>query len=107
MIESKFDKLLAYSIASIHFFAFSGLIYRSQIYGNIPVSAGDAYGLGDVIDLLFVFIVVVIWCCALISSVALTLFNVKANWFTSLKALLYATVGLVGYFFVKDSNLLF
>ncbi|MDO6528172.1 hypothetical protein Q4519_21110 [Motilimonas sp. 1_MG-2023] len=106
-MESKFDKLLAFSVALIHFFAFSGLIYRAQIYEHIPVSSGDPYGLGDIIDLLFVFIVVVIWCCAFISAVAVTLLNFKTNWLASLKLLLYASVGLIGYLYVKDSSLLF
>ena len=106
-MESKFDKLLAFSLAIIHFVAFSGLVYRSQFYKSIPVAAGDAYGLGDVIDLLFSFMVVSIWCCAFLSAVAVTLFNFKNNWLTSLKSLLFATVALVGYFYVKDSNLIF
>lgn len=36
----------------------SGLLYRTTIYRKIPVGHGDAYGLGDVIDLIFLAIVV-------------------------------------------------
>jgi hypothetical protein len=100
-MEVRLEKLLAFSIALVHLFAFSGLIYRSQIYTYIPVSPGDAYGLGDIIDLLFALIVVGIWCSAFISAIALSSLNFKSNWLASLKALSYATVGLVGYFYIK------
>ena len=55
-MESKFAKLLAVSLATIHIVAFSGLVYRSSFYEHIPVVAGD------VIDLLFSFMVVSILC---------------------------------------------
>ena len=106
-MESKFDKLLAISLAFIHFVAFSGLVYRSSFYEHIPVVAGDAYGLGDVIDLLFSFMVVAIWCCALLSAMVVTLLNVRKNWLSSLKWVLFATVAVVGYFYVKNSSVIF
>jgi len=31
--------------------AFLGLLYRATVYWKIPVSAGDPYGFGDVIEL--------------------------------------------------------
>lgn len=99
---SKFEKSLAFSAVFIHFFAFSGLIFKSQIYPHIPVTPDDAYGLGDVIDLLFAFIVVITWCCAFISAVAVSLSDIKHNWLPSLKTLLYASVALIGYFYVKS-----
>lgn len=105
-MESKFAKLFAVSLATIHIVAFSGLVYRSSFYEHIPVAAGDAYGLGDVIDLLFSFMVVAIWCCAFLSAVVLTLLNFKNNWLSSLKLLLFATVAVVGYFYVKGTNLI-
>ena len=100
-MESKFDKLLTFSTVFIHIFAFSGLVYRSQIYPHIPVAPEEPYGLGDVIDLLFAFVIVITWFCAFISAIAVTLFNIKHNWLTSLKTLLYASVALIGYFYVK------
>ncbi|WP_217493714.1 hypothetical protein, partial [Vibrio parahaemolyticus] len=103
IMEARFNKLLAFSIVLVHFFAFSGLLYKSQIYGHIAVSPGEPYGLGDVIDLLFACLVVLMWCCAFVSSIVVTLLNIKSNWLASLKALLYGTVGLVGYFYVNSS----
>ncbi len=102
-MEARFNKLLAFSIVLVHFFAFSGLLYKSQIYGHIAVSPGEPYGLGDVIDLLFACLVVLMWCCAIVSLIVVTLLNIKSNWLASLKALLYGTVGLVGYFYVNSS----
>ncbi|MGI3071881.1 hypothetical protein, partial [Vibrio alginolyticus] len=61
------------------------------------------YGFGDVIDLLFACLVVLMWCFAMVSSIVVTLLNIKSNWLASLKALLYGTVGLVGYFYVNSS----
>jgi len=106
-MESRFDKLLIISNTLIHFFAFSGLIYRSQLYSHIPVSTGEPYGLGDIIDLLFAVTVTILWCCLFISAVTLTVLNLKDNWFDSIKTLLYGTVGLTGYFYIKSSNLIF
>jgi len=101
-MERKLNKRLAFCITLVYLIAILGLIYRFQIYKQIPVSIGEPYGLGDIIDLLFAVIVVVIWCCALILSVGVIIFNFKRNWLSSLKALLYATVGLMGYFYIKS-----
>ncbi|AGV16741.1 hypothetical protein N646_0908 [Vibrio alginolyticus NBRC 15630 = ATCC 17749] len=38
----------------------------------------------------------------MVSSIVVTLLNIKSNWLASLKALLYGTVGLVGYFYVNS-----
>lgn len=102
-MESKFEKLLALSIVLVNFFAFSGLLYRSQIYKQIPVLPGDAYGLGDIIDLLFAVVVIGVWCVAFISVVVLSLINFKNNYLASIKLLLYASVSLIGYFYIKSS----
>jgi hypothetical protein len=37
--------------------AFAGLLFRSTVYWAIPVQPGDAYGFGDVLDLLLYFAV--------------------------------------------------
>jgi len=60
-MEKWFRILLNCSIWIIHFVAFSGLIYKSSFYKSIPVVAGEPYGLGDLIDLLFTVLVISIW----------------------------------------------
>jgi len=93
-------KILAWSIGLIHFFAFSGIVYKSQIYRQIPVAEGEPYGLGDIIGLLFEFSVASLWLLSFISALLLSIMYFKANWLFSIKASAYSTVGLIGYFYM-------
>jgi len=106
-VEFRFKKFLDVSLAAIYIVVLLGLLYRSKLYGQVPVVAGEAYGLGDVIDLFISFIVVAIWCSVLLSGVIITLLNFKTNWPVILKSLLYATFALVGYFYIKNYHLIF
>jgi hypothetical protein len=102
-MELVVSKVLAWSMAFINIFAFSGLIYRFHIYELIPVALGDAYGIGDVIDLLFAFIIIFCWSLSVFSALILSVINFKDNWKFSIKTSLFSTLVLVGYFVVKDS----
>ncbi|GAA0820838.1 hypothetical protein GCM10009111_26930 [Colwellia asteriadis] len=98
-IQSSTEKVLAFSTAFIHVVAFTAIVYHSQIYHHIPVSAGDAYGLGDVINLGFAFVIVCIWFCSALSALILSIVNFKSNSWFAFKTLLFSSVALIGYFF--------
>jgi hypothetical protein len=99
-MELRITKVLAWSIGLIHVFAFSGIVYKSQIYGQIPVAEGDPYGLGDIIGLLFAFSVASLWLLSIITALILSIMYFKANWLFSIKTSAYSTVGLMGYFYM-------
>lgn len=99
-METIITKVLAWSIGLIHFFAFSGIVYKSQIYGQIPVTEGEPYGLGDIIDLFFAFSVASLWLLSIISALLLSIMYLKENWLFSIKTSVYSTVGLMGYFYM-------
>jgi hypothetical protein len=99
-MEKWFRILLNCSIWLIHFVAFSGLIYKSSFYKSIPVVAGEPYGLGDLIDLLFTVLVISIWLTAFIAVAVLSLINFKHNFSDSIKLFLYISIAPVCYFYL-------
>ncbi|WP_426357305.1 hypothetical protein ACPUVO_12620 [Pseudocolwellia sp. HL-MZ19] len=99
-MEKLFKVLLGSSRWLIYIVAFSGFIYKFYFYKSIALASGEPYGLGDLIDLLFVFVVIGIWCTALISLVVLSLINFKQNFLDSIKLFLYVSVVLIGYLYI-------
>ena len=99
-MESILNNIYRFAAVLTNLFAFSGLAFRSTIYPHLPVSLGEAYGVGDIIDLLFWLLIVVCWMLTVVSSTIACLFWFKVSAKQVSMATTMASVALVGYYYV-------
>lgn len=57
-----------------------GLLYRATVYESIPVSPGDPYGLGDILELLLYFILIGSSALTLLTALVLSVVPSLRNW---------------------------
>ena len=100
-MKSFIRKALTYNLFLIYLFALGGVLYKFTLYHDLPVAAGEAYGVGDIIDLMFALVVVTLWLTSIVFSLTHCLFSFKINKWLSLKMFLLSTSALLGYLYIN------
>lgn len=78
-----------------------GLIFQSTMYWWLPVTPGEAYGLGDLLHLLLVFIVLLLAATTFLASVLLCILWQQKHLQNGIKLTIIGFSSLLIYFVVS------
>jgi len=94
-MKSFIHKALICTIILIYVAAISHIVFQFTLYQDLPVVDGEAYAVGDIIDLMLVFTVIVLWFASLFLSLIHCFLFFKGNKWFALKMWSLSTLALV------------
>jgi len=94
-------KALVGNVILIYLFALSGIIFQFTLYHNLPVAEGDAYGVGDIIDLAFTLVVGGLWLTSSLLSLTHCLLSFQTNKWGAMKLFLLSTFAFLGHLHIS------
>ena len=96
-IEGFTGKLLTINVALLYVLMVFGVYFNAYLYAQLPVSAGDPYGIGDVIHLALSVAMIVLWLSSFTLAVVYWLCKVKENGRRSCQRFILSSIGFAIY----------
>ncbi|MGF1689354.1 hypothetical protein L4C36_22285 [Photobacterium japonica] len=96
-IEWVTGKLLTANVVLMYVLMVFGLYFNFHLYAQLPVGAGDPYGIGDVIYLILYVVMIALWLSSFAFAVIYWLCKAKENGRRSCQQFLLSSVGFAIY----------